>query len=304
MTKWMKSGTAGILYAGEMGIRIAHVLRQQGLRVVTTTSGRTDRTVRRCEDSGLTVLDGPSDVVQQAEVLFSVVPPAAAEAVASTYCEFAHLAPPHAIYVDANSISPALARMLGSRVTGCGCDFVDASVNGLAKSLTETGTIYLSGSRARDVSELFGAAVRVHFLGDDPGRASSMKMLLSGLTKGLCALFAESALIAERQGMLDELMEQSHTVYPAIMALVDRMLPTYLEHAPRRADEMRELERSAVAVDVPPIIVSAVRRLHEEFASTFSESQLSSDRNPVKISDVSSVVQQLSLGRQLNTRVA
>ena len=77
-----------------------------------------------------------------------------------------------------------------------------------------------------------------------------MKMLLAGISKGTCGLFLELAVLADRREMLPELIEATNRIYPGIGQLVERMLPTYAVHAARRADEMRELESTALASDL------------------------------------------------------
>src|SRR4051794_40499997 len=121
----MKDGrpTVGVLYPGEMGAALAARLAARGVPVVTTAAGRGEQTARRCRglgDVGVGVLDAAADVVRRADVVFSLVPPAAAEEVAAAYCEMARLAPAGAVYVDANSIRPELAGALAARVTAAG----------------------------------------------------------------------------------------------------------------------------------------------------------------------------------------
>ncbi|MDB5304731.1 MAG: putative dehydrogenase [Phycisphaerales bacterium] len=258
--------TVGILYPGEMGASLAAVLCARGVRVITTLAGRGEQTARRACAAGVEVLPSLQDVVRASDVLISLVPPAAAEQAADDYCELAHLAPPGALYVDANSIGPELSAALAARVAGRGRGFVDAAINGLAKNLTTGGTLFLSGPRAGEVARLFGDAIQLKVLGDQPGRASAMKMLLSGLSKGVCALFVETALTAHHHGMLAEMSESYTRIYPGIMALVDRMLPTYAHHAARRADETRELEQTAQATGFEPCVLAAVRQSHELLA--------------------------------------
>jgi 3-hydroxyisobutyrate dehydrogenase-like beta-hydroxyacid dehydrogenase len=258
--------TVGVLYAGEMGAALAALLRGRGVPVVTTLRGRGDQTARRCAEAGITVLESAADVVRRSDFVVSLVPPAAAEAVCADYCRLAAEAPPRAVYVDMNSVGPDLAATLATRVEGAGRSFVDGAINGLAKNLASGCTLYLSGPRAEDVARLVGNAMRVRGLGERAGDASAMKMLLSALSKGLCALFAETALVARRRGMLDEMIEAYRMIYPGAMAVVDRMLPTYTEHAARRASETRELEETARSAGVEPCVLAAVRRLHEVLA--------------------------------------
>jgi 3-hydroxyisobutyrate dehydrogenase-like beta-hydroxyacid dehydrogenase len=263
--------TIGILYPGEMGAVLASVLRAGGLRVVTTLGGRSGQTVRRCHHTGIESLASFRELVRQSNVVLSVVSPAAAQDVADLYREVADLAPQGALYVDLNSIRPELAVSLSDEFADTNVDFVDGSINGLAKHLTTSGTLFLSGSRANEVAELFNAHLRVKLLGSEVGRASSMKMLLAGVSKGVCALFAELSLQAHRQGMLDELLAETSHIYPDIAALTNRMLPTYAQHAARRATEMQELEQTARSAGSEPCVIAAVREFHELLADASAE---------------------------------
>jgi len=258
--------TVGILYAGEMGAAVASLLRRRGTPVVTTARGRGESTARRAAECGAVVVGSVEDVVRASDVVVSLVVPAAAEAVARTFVDLAHLSPRRAVFVDANSIGPEKALAMSRTVEAAGRAFVDASINGLAKNLSTSGTLFLSGARADHVAALFDGAVRTRVLGEEPGRASAMKMLLGGLSKGVCALFTELALLAERQGMLEEMVEATTATYGGVAALAERMLPTYARHAGRRHTEMSELEATARAAGMNPAVIEAVCRMHESLA--------------------------------------
>jgi 3-hydroxyisobutyrate dehydrogenase-like beta-hydroxyacid dehydrogenase len=261
-----QSPTIAVLYPGDMGASLAAPLRAAGARVVTTVAGRGDRTTARARQAEFILLDSLAEVVKQSDVVISLVPPAAAEATAVAYCALAHLSPHGALYVDANSIGPEQARALAERVTQTGRGFVDAAINGLAKNLTTTATLFLSGDRAGEIARLFDGALRMRVLGRQPGQASAMKMLLGGLSKGICALFLELALLAERREMLPELMNAASEIYPGIAELIERMLPTYARHSARRATEMSELQATALAIGQQPYLIEAIVRLHEMVA--------------------------------------
>jgi 3-hydroxyisobutyrate dehydrogenase-like beta-hydroxyacid dehydrogenase len=257
----------GLLYPGEMGVALAGLLCANGGRVVTTLQGRGEKTVRRCREAGLTVLDSLGAVAREADVVMSVVPPAAARDVADAWCRVAHESPRRALYVDANSIGPELAGELASRVERCGRGFVDAAVNGLAVNAAASGTLFLSGPRAGEVAALFSGAMSVQELGARVGAASAMKMLLGGLSKGLCGLFLELALLAREQGMLPEMLQACGRIYPGVTAVTERMLPTYALHAGRRATEMAEVEQTVRAAGLAPCVTRAVRELHQAMAA-------------------------------------
>jgi 3-hydroxyisobutyrate dehydrogenase-like beta-hydroxyacid dehydrogenase len=211
-----------------------------------------------------------ADVVRASNVVISLVPPAAATSVATAYRELAHLAPASVIYVDANSIRPELAARMATDVGSKGGSFVDAAINGLAANLESSGTLFLSGGRAGEVARLFDGSIRVRTLGDEPGRASAMKMLLAGISKGISALMLELALVAQRHDMLDEMLEATALIYPDVAALAERMLPTYGRHAGRRATEMAELEQTVRTAGLEPCVVAAVRHLHDALAARFA----------------------------------
>lgn len=286
--------TFGVLYPGEMGAALSALLRDHGVAVVTTLGGRGQATARRAVNAGMLVLDTLAHVVRVSDVVVSLVVPSAAEEVAEAYCGVAHLAPRDAIYVDANSIGPEKAMAIARRVARAGRSFVDGSINGLAKHLATSGTVYLSGERAGEVAAVLEGAVHARVLGARPGRASAMKMLLGGLSKGLCALFAELGVLAERQGMLGDLLEATARTYPGVAAVAERMLPTYPRHAARRHTEMSELEATARGAGMSPEVIAAVCRAHAALAEVFPGGTGESHGQGIQSGDLPAVIRQLA----------
>lgn len=279
----------GLLYPGDMGATVATILRRGGVTVVTTLRDRAERTAERCAEAGIELLDSLADVARRANVILSLVPPAAAMDVAYAYAAVSQFAPAGAIYVEANSISPDLARSIAAQLARV--SVVDAAINGLAKNLTTSGTLFLSGGRADDVAALFEGLIRVRVLGGDVGSASTMKMLLGGMSKGLCGLFIELALVADRRGMLAEMLDATADIYPGMRKVIDRMLPTYAEHSGRRATEMRELLSTAQASSLEPCVIDAISRLHELLAATnFTTSSGADVRSIIRHLDAAGLV--------------
>lgn len=255
------STTIGILYPGEMGASLGKLLAEDAYRVVTTVEGRSSRTSRLCFEAGLEHLGSLHEVVQTADIVISVVPPAAALQVAEHYASLAHLCSRAPLYIDANSISPGTTRRIEALLSEVHIDFVDAAIHGLASRLGTQGTLYLSGSAASDIASMFEGSLRTKVLGDTVGRASAFKMLLSGVSKGLVALFLEMSLVAQEARLLDHFLHECEGLYPGIMVAIDRMLPTYPQHASRRADELKELEHTIRSLGLEPGIVHAAQQL-------------------------------------------
>lgn len=251
--------TLGILYPGEMGAALGRLFHAAGFRVVTTCRDRSRRTVESAHHAGLELLDGLETVVAVSDIILSLVPPAAALDLARQVAGCATALPP--LYVDVNSISPETALEIERVLGECGIRFVDAAIHGLASRLPEQGRMYLSGSDAAALAQQWQGVLPTRVVGDEPGRASAMKMLLSGVSKGLVALFLEIALTAREIGQLDAFLENCDEFYPAIMAAVGRMLPTYPRHAWRRAQELEELEGMLRQFGLRPGITAEARGL-------------------------------------------
>ena len=262
----MSQTTIGVLYPGEMGSAFAKLLAKNGFRVLTTLEGRSLRTRRLCHDAGLSVLDSVGEVLECADIVVSFVPPAAALQVAGKVAVLVKSESRRLLYVDANSISPVTAVKISELLRREHVDFVDASIRGLASQLRQAGVLYLSGARAVDLSDHFGSIMRVKVVGDAPGQASALKMVLSCLPKGLIGLFSETMLFAREMGLLDEAMEICNEFYPGVMEVVKRMLPTYPQHAARRSEELQELEETMSLNGVPPRVLAAVREVTSSLA--------------------------------------
>ena len=250
----------GIEAPGEMGTALGQVIVENGFRVVTTLEGRSNRTGNICREAGLEVLESFSQVVGLSDVFISLVPPTAAVSVAEKYRDQARSRTRTATFVDANAISPQTAVQIADIVSQARAEFVDGSIHGLAVNLRKHGTIYLSGKLSGSVASFFGKSVQVKVLGTEPGRASMMKMLLGGVSKGMVALFLEMSLIANETKLLDEMIEGCREYYPGFMTAIDRLLPTYPRHALRRGEEMKELERAVIALGLQPSMICGARQ--------------------------------------------
>lgn len=255
-----KDTTVGILYAGEMGSSLGRLLVQGGVRVVTTTQGRSARTRSLCHEAGLEVLPSIDDVVGACHILLSVVPPRAAYDVAEQVAQLAAL-PDSLMYVDLNSVSPACVERIAAALGRRGGSCVDASIFGLAAQIRERGTVCLSGEGASTISALFAPLLPTRIVGAKVGQASALKMILSGLPKGLSALIIEIMLLAQQMEMLDDAVDMCNLLYPEIMAVASRMLPTYPQHAKRRSEELAEVETTMIHAGLKPRMLTAAREI-------------------------------------------
>ena len=258
--------TIGILYPGEMGSSFGKLLAENGFRVVTTVEGRSLRTHHLCRDAGLSVVDRVGEVLECSDIVISFVPPGAALQVAKSVTALVKSSSKRLLYVDANSISPMTATQIFEGLRIAAVDFVDASIHGLASQLQKRGILYLSGSRAQELSNLLGQLMRVKVISDVPGHASALKMILAGMSKGLVGLFVEMMLFSREMSLFSEALETCADFYPGVIESVKRLLPTYPQHAGRRSEELRELERTMLLNGSNPRVVRAVRDVITDLA--------------------------------------
>src|ERR1700742_3307908 len=97
--------TVGVLHPGAMGATLARGIA--GAEVLWCPDGRGGATRRRAEAAGLTPSTLP-DLLARADVVVSICPPAAAEALAESVAGFA------GTFVDANAVSPMRKARLGA----------------------------------------------------------------------------------------------------------------------------------------------------------------------------------------------
>lgn len=251
--------TVAILFAGDMGAALGARMVEDGHRVLTVVAGRGPDTRQRAQEAGVTVVPTLGDAVRDADVVVSLVPPAAAGALADDYLALAGARRAGQVFADANSISPELAAELAARVEAAGVPFADVAIHGQARQLREAASFFVSGAGADRVAAMLGEGLFVQRLGPVAGRASAMKMLAGGLAKGMVALFLELGVTASRMGILEPMMATYGRHYPEVMQAMERMVPTYPRHAPRRVDEMRFLEATMHAIGVEPRVVAGVR---------------------------------------------
>jgi 3-hydroxyisobutyrate dehydrogenase-like beta-hydroxyacid dehydrogenase len=201
----------------------------------------------------------PADVLPDAQVVVSAIPPALALATAQDVAQ--HLGP-DCLYVDMNSVSGPTAKQIATVIKGRGGRCVDAAIMGPVPLMALQVPIILSGAAApafHDIVEGLGWNTSVLSL--QVGDASSLKMLWSVVTKGTIALLAESLIAAHRLGLVEPLTrllaEQYGTTGSEAMLL--RMLGSTVRSGSRRLGEMDEAGKTLESAAVPGWTVEATK---------------------------------------------
>lgn len=150
-------------------------------------------------------------------------------------------------YLDCNSCSPGTKRRSGAVIGAAGGRYVDVAVMApVHPALHETPLLASGPEAARAMEALAPLGLKARVLEGEIGRASSTKMVRSIVMKGLEAIVAECVLAGTRADVVDDVLASLDDTYPGFdwPAKAGYMLERMIHHGPRRAAEMREVERT------------------------------------------------------------
>jgi 3-hydroxyisobutyrate dehydrogenase-like beta-hydroxyacid dehydrogenase len=259
----MDPTTIGILHPGEMGVSLAASARRGGHELLWASSGRGDATRARATEHGLVDVGEPAALCARCDLIVSICPPHAAEAVAAAVVAGGF----GGLFVDANAIAPARMTRIGSELAAAGIDVVDGGVIG-GPAWTAGGTwLYLSGARAPEVAAAFGAGpLATEVLGPEVGTASALKMCYAATTKGTTALLAAALGSAERLGVRAALEAQWTRDEAGSAERAEERVRRSTRKAWRFAGEMDEIAATFASAGLPPGFHAAAGELYRRLA--------------------------------------
>jgi 3-hydroxyisobutyrate dehydrogenase-like beta-hydroxyacid dehydrogenase len=236
----------GVLHPGEMGAAVASALRARGHDVLWASDGRGTATARRAAAAGLRDAGTVAAMAAECDLILSVCPPHAATAVAEQIVGFT------GVYVDANAVSPATARVIGDLVTGGGASFADGGIIGPPPYEPGTTRLYLSGAEAAAVAEaVAGSALRPEVVSARPGDASAVKMAYAAWSKGSAALLLAARALARSEGVEDDLVREWGRSHPELRDACVQAAQSATAKGWRWAGEMDEIAATHAAAGLP-----------------------------------------------------
>lgn len=235
-----------LLSPGGLGAAVGRALAAAGHEVFCDISDRSEQTRRRAVEAGLVLRTSLPEAIDACDVILSFVPPAqalsVARQVARRLSERDILTSSRPLYVDGNSISPLTAQEVLDALAPAGVTSAKVSVFGPSDTLTTNNIMVISGENATEAATLFDPLTRVRIAGDDFVAAAAVKMSMASVTKTLPVLFLEAMGAAASSSQLELTVSLFEELYPGMLQFLRRTLPTYVNHAKRRLDEMREIE--------------------------------------------------------------
>lgn len=264
--------TVGLLSPGEMGGSLGKTLRQGGLNVITSLSGRSELTRLRAAEADIRDVGSLDDVVKQSDLVMSVLVPAEAEAVAEEVAGSMQRTGSRPVFVDCNATARQTAMRIGSRIREAGATFVDAGICGRR--------IYCSGPETEAFESLRDHGLDIRRVGPEIGQASGLKMLHSATTKGTRAMWIELLTAARAMGLSDALSaELAEGPDMVTKALIDNIV-----HEPRRSRRMiGELEEVALTfqgLGLTPRMLEGAADMHRLISATALADQSPREPDP------------------------
>lgn len=250
----------GILHPGAMGVSVAAAARAGGHAVYWASAGRSAATAARADERGLEDAGTVAAVCQRAEIILSVCPPHAAEAVAREVAGLGF----RGLYLDANAIAPERAVRIGALLAEAGSELVDGGLLG-GPAWKPGTTLALSGPRAGEIAALFaGSLLATEVLGPEIGQASALKMCYAAYGKGTTALLCAVLAAAEQLGVRPALM--SHWAADGELGQAPQRARNVTAKAWRFAGEMDEIAATFRSVGLPGEFHAAAGAIYRRLA--------------------------------------
>jgi 3-hydroxyisobutyrate dehydrogenase-like beta-hydroxyacid dehydrogenase len=222
-------------------------LASRGFRVLWASQGRSIQTAARAKAASLEDACTIEQAVKAAEVVVSVCPPHAALALAREVAADGF----GGIDVDANAISPATAREIGTVIEAAVETFVHGGIIGLPPTAQQQPTLYLSGNQAATIAALFtGTNIHAEVIEGEAGAASALKMCYAVFTKGTTALLIAVGALAEHEGVESLLLESWRRTLPDVVRQFEYAAAA-ASNAWRWSGEMEEIAPSFGEAGLP-----------------------------------------------------
>lgn len=241
----------GLLGIGEMGAGLARAWVAAGHEARAVLAGRGAESRARAAEAGVAPAADAAALAGWAEIVFSVLPPAAAEPAAAELAGAARGTGAGFVFVEANAIAPALTRRIAARFEGTGATVVDGGIVGMPPGPEGVPRLYVSGPAAPALARLDGAGFEMRPLGPRIGDASGFKMAYAAVTKGVNALLVNALLAAEAQGFLDAWLAEVEASQPALARRAAATAPALPSDAGRWVREMEEIAASFRDLGLP-----------------------------------------------------
>ena len=274
--------TVALLSPGDMGHSVGQTLVEHGMRVITCLQGRSERTRGLAAAAGIADVPTYGDLVQEADLLLSILVPAQAKVAAGRVARAVTETGARLVYADCNAIAPRTACQIGDVLMATGVSFVDASIVGGPPRGESSPRFYASGPDTSAFEALSGYGLHVVIIGQEIGLASAIKMCYAALTKGSSALYIELLTAARALGVDQALARELENSQAAAYQRMQG-LPGVSMKAHRWVGEMEEIAKTFEDVGLTPKMLAGAADVYRLLGSTSLADRTPEDAGPLPL---------------------
>jgi putative dehydrogenase len=295
-------GTVGVIGTGDMGSAVGGALVRAGYRVVTAGADRSALSQKLAAEAGIEDVRSLDAVVRAADLVLSIVPPAAAASFAASAARAMQVARTQPAFADCNAVAPKTVAAIARTIEPSGAPFVDVGIVGRGpKPGGERTRFYVSGAARAAVLDLAVDDIELIDLGAEVGTASALKMAYSALNKGTDALLTAVLLAAERLGVRAPLMRELEFSQAEALQRMRARVPFLGATAARFAPEMAEIAQTYESVGVTPQFHRGAEWLYALVATTPFAAETRATQPRERSLDEALAVLTAALGRKVGS---
>jgi 3-hydroxyisobutyrate dehydrogenase-like beta-hydroxyacid dehydrogenase len=261
-----ESISVGFIGFGEAGVAIAKGLQSEGITRMVLCHLRKDDPRRvawvkeQAKEAGVRYMETIPEVVKSAQFIFSVVSPDAAVAAAEKTISSLKAGK---TYLDLTSF-PEDMKTIAKMIEPTGAKFIDGAMMASLPQHRHKVLTYVAGPHAGETAQLLNSwGMNLKVVGDQPGQASAIKLLLSVATKGFEALLVEMLLASHHYGVEKDVLAALNEFFrKGLDFAIHRLVGSDAVHAGRRVKEMESSVKLLEGLGVEPLMSRAtVERL-------------------------------------------
>ena len=195
----------GFIGYGDAARAIAHGLHDTvGVKEMNAWSVVLDGSPEQ-DENGVRVYGTLKELIENSDLLFALVPGAAAVDVAEKSAEFLK---PGQLYVDLTTSSPKDMKQVEKIIRATGAKFADGAMMDTVPKLLHRVPVTLCGPDVKEAAEKMNAlGMLIDPLGEETGKADAVKLLRSMYTKAHLACVFEMLEAAEHFGVAEYIMD-------------------------------------------------------------------------------------------------
>jgi 3-hydroxyisobutyrate dehydrogenase-like beta-hydroxyacid dehydrogenase len=264
----MKIEKVGLMTPGDMGQAVAMQIKARGFTVCTALDKRSERSRKLARDAGLTDVGSIERLVNECDVVLSVMNPGSAVDFARDAAAALRSTGRHTLVADCNAISPDTVREVADIVEKAGGRYLDGGIIGSPPRGTTKTNLYVSGPGAADLEPLGGPQLKVTVVSERIGDASALKMCYGAINKGMQALWLEIMIAAQRLGVEGLLEQQLRQGRSELYDWAHSQFTTLTPKAYRWVPEMLEISKTLGTSGVTPKVFQGAADIFAFVAAT------------------------------------